>query len=464
MRYIELRLVEGYKEVAQRFSQEAEAEQVKKAIAQYRELVNRNQVQGNERNIDWWGKQGWEQFRTFVNAKSQQQSQTQQKKRSASGQSHTLAETDQWLIVVPLDKDASCFHGKDTDWCTTKPTQPYFEQYFRDNSVTLIYFLQKQTGNKWAIAVYDEESDNAGEVADYFDKQDNEIGQTQFDRQTGLQSKKYINMVHTDSTTQDKVGSARAQMQQDKRALEKLIQNFYDSYLPRDPRIETLLIKTKDSDQLHAYLMNLREIHNRKPLDFDQNMQNLIAVLMPRWMPMIKNITDRTRKMALKNDPENIKYISNPSLEMVKYSMKGSDWVFYNDIENPSAEVLEFLFNEEPFLIFNYLPSQIPADSLRTATLKHVKEQEDGSVYRNLLEWFKELKNRNMDQLMDEEFYEWLVDAWEDKQQDLAVAAVLHNIFLTRKRGKYRRWALDNLIPRFESAREFISDLGIKTD
>jgi len=154
MRYTELKLVEGYKEVTQKFAQEAEAEQVKKAIDQYRELVNRNQVQGNERNIDWWGKQGWERFRTFVNAKSQQQSITQQKKRKNTGRSHTLAENDRWLIVVPLDKDASCFHGKGTDWCTTKPDHDYFHVYFLNSSATLIYFLQKQTGAKWAASVH----------------------------------------------------------------------------------------------------------------------------------------------------------------------------------------------------------------------------------------------------------------------------------------------------------------------
>ena len=81
MRFIEFNITEGYKEVTSKFNQEANPNDVANLIAKYRDLVNRNQVQGNERNIDWWGKQGWESFRKYVDAKSQQTSQTQQKKR-----------------------------------------------------------------------------------------------------------------------------------------------------------------------------------------------------------------------------------------------------------------------------------------------------------------------------------------------------------------------------------------------
>jgi hypothetical protein len=63
---------------------------------------------------------------------------------------------------------------------------------------------------------------------------------------------------------------------------------------------------------------------------------------------------------------------------------------------------------------------------------------------------------------MDEEFYEWAINAWSGEEQELAVAAVMHNIFLTRRLGKYRRWAIENIVPRFPKAKEFLQDLGIK--
>lgn len=458
MRYQEIKLIEGYKEVAQKFAQEAEAEQVKKAIAQYRDLVNRNQVQGNERNIDWWGKQGWQRFQKFVDAKAQQPSQSQQRRRTSQGKSHTIDETAEWLVVVPLDKDASCFHGKGTDWCTTKPTANHFEEYFRDGNVTLIYFLQKQTGRKWAIAV------NSYGEAEYFDQQDRPLEQEDFDRQTKINSQKYIDMVSSGTDVSRKATDARAEMIKDKEHLENLLERFgqLDSR-ENDPQIETLLLKVKDAGQLRQYLKYLTD-KGRTYAKLDQNMQNLIANIAPDRMYNIGNITDKTRRTAIKLDPKTIRYIPNPSLEMVKYSIaNGSDWVFYNEVEDPSPEVIEFILGETPYIISNYLSKDITPRALQIATKKFV-EEENENTYRDFLNWFKQLKLQDKDRLMDEEFYEWLVNAWEDEQQDLAVAAVLHNIFLTRKLGKYRRWALDNLIPRFESAREFISDLGIKVE
>jgi hypothetical protein len=123
--------VEGYKEATAEFTTASnDKAEVDKVIAQYRELVNRNQVKGDEKNIDWWRKQGWDKFKEFVSSKSQEKSITQVKRSKDEGDSHTIAENATWLIVVPLDKDASCFHGKYTDWCTSKPFQPILNNIF----------------------------------------------------------------------------------------------------------------------------------------------------------------------------------------------------------------------------------------------------------------------------------------------------------------------------------------------
>lgn len=458
MRFNEFRLIEGYKEVTQKFAQEADPNQVSDIITKYKDLVNRNQVQGNERNIDWWGKQGWQRFEKFVSAKSQQQSRTQQKKRTDRGKSHTIDETPEWLIVVPLDKSASCFHGKDTDWCTTKPTANHFEQYFRDGLVTLIYFLQKQTGRKWAIAV------NDNSEAEYFDQQDNPLDQEDFDRQTKLDSQKYINMVADGSDVERKATDARAEMFKDKKTLEQMIEKYGElDTKENDPQIETLLLKVKDAGKLTQYLNHLTD-RGRNYAELDQNMQSLIANIAPDRMYYIGNITDKTRRTAIKLDPKTIRYIPNPSLEIVKYSIKnGSEWVFYNEIEDPSPEVIEFILGETPYIISSYLSRDITPRALQIATKKFV-EEENENIYRDLLNWFKQLNSQDKDRLMDEEFYEWAATAWSGKEQELAIAAIIHNIFLTRRRGKYRRWAMENLVPKFPAARELLDDLGIKVD
>jgi hypothetical protein len=458
MRFLEFRIIEGYKEVTQKFAQEADPSQVADVIAKYKDLVNRNQVQGNERNIDWWGKQGWQRFEKFVSAKSQQQTQTQQKKRADQGRSHTIDETDKWLIVVPLDKSASCFHGKDTDWCTTKPTANHFEQYFRDGNITLIYFLQKQTGRKWAIAVNNDYVDEA----EYFDQQDQPLGQAEFDAQTGLKSQKYIDMVADGTEVGRKAADSRQEMIKDKETLENLINEFGElDARENNPQIETLLLKVKDSGELRQYLTHLTDGGNY-PANFDQNMQNLIANIAPDKLYTIKNITEKTRRTAVKLDPKNIRYISNPSLELVKYTVdKGSDWVFYNEIEDPSVEVIEYLAGESPFLILNYLSSQITPRALQIATEKFVKEENE-NIYRDLLNWFKALIDDDKDRLFDEDYYEWVVNHWSGEEQDLAVAAVVHNVFLARRIPRYKRWVVNELAPKFPKIKEYLRNFGIK--
>lgn len=437
MRYQEIRLVEGYREVTQKFSQEADLDQVKKIIAQYRDLVNRNQVQGNERNIDWWGKQGWERFRVFVNAKSQQQSQTQKKKRKNTGQSYTLAENDQWLIVVPLDKDASCFHGKGTDWCTTKPDHDYFEQYFLNDLVTLIYFLQKQTGAKWAAAVY-----SNGE-AEFFDKNDNSISNGDLADQTGIPLDtvmKYVAMVSTSETdVNKKANSARSNMQYDLDTVRDLADQFYRSpSTDRNPKIETLLLKTKDSQALRRYMYKL--ISDDEKVDLDQNMQTLIATKLPFMIEHISNLSDRTARQAIKKDVSSLRYISNPSQAIINYAIK-TDVYAIKYVENPTDQQVEYVLKQDPrsiTLIKNPSEQQVKyvaaidpmtvkdkklrkvmnAEILATATEQRFKEikGEDGIIDKQKAGYWVSEMERIWGDKLKQEFEDvclWIIDKYE---------------------------------------------------
>ena len=459
MRYAEFRLDEGYKEVTQKFAQQADLDEVKQAIEQFRDLVNRNQVQGNERNIDWWGKQGWDRFQKFVSAKSQQRSQTQQKARRETGRSHTIAENDEWLIVVPLDKDASCFHGKDTDWCTTKPTQEYFEKYFRDNSITLIYFLQKQTGDKWAMAVYED-----GE-AEYFDREDNELSQSDFDRQTGIDSSRYIDRV-LDSEIKTKTDSSRSEMRSQVAELNNLLNQFeqeQDESLI--PAIETGLMRTKDTNALKRFLRELASQgdnpFDNSPFELSQNLQNLAAIQAPSYLPYVSNITEKTKRMAIKNDLKTIQYIPNPSLEIIKYVESKDSHMLYQVVD-PSPEVVEYMAAKNPFVIFDQRPSQVTSKAFQAATRTHLEDEGINKAYRNLLEWLKHVEDVDFGSKIDEEFYEWLVDEWSGENQKQIISAVVHHIFLRRRMARFKDWARKNLLPKYDFARELLSDFGIK--
>lgn len=194
-------LFEGYKEAQTEFAAASDSATATQTIAAYKELVNRNQVQGDERNIDWWRKQGWEAFQQFVNVKNQSKSVTQIKRSNNIGKSIILREDSQWLIVIPIDKDASCYHGKHTDWCTTKAATNHFEEYFYTKEITLVYFLKIDTGEKWAIAC----SPDVDEI-ECFDSADQPLSEAVFKRQTGHDARQYktLALQHTPALNQQR--------------------------------------------------------------------------------------------------------------------------------------------------------------------------------------------------------------------------------------------------------------------
>jgi hypothetical protein len=413
MKYLDFKLVEGYREVEQKFAQTADPAEVKKVIDAYKDLVNRNQVQGNERNIDWWGKQGWENFARFVQAKSQQSSQTQTKKRSKVGDSHTIEENNIWLIVVPLDKEASCFHGKDSDWCTTKPNHDYFEKYFRDDSVTLIYFLQKQTGAKWAMAVYYD-----GKV-EYFDKNDASLTKEQFDAQTGLKSSRYETEATTyGSPTQKRVSTARDNMRADKRELEDMVDDFvYRPRNSRDPEIETLLLKVKHLRSLKHYIYHLADSVGK--INFDQNMQDLIVSKSPFMLQYVGNLSERSARSAVKRDAEFIEYIDNPSIAVVKLAIENNPYVI-RKIKDPSPEVVDYAISISP-LVMQRLKGKFTTDQLIKATEGYLNlpEEDGGPPARNgvptisdITQWLQDIK-MNGTEITDYKFYRWLIDSYD---------------------------------------------------
>jgi hypothetical protein len=287
---------EGYKEATAEFTTASnDKAEVDKVIAQYRELVDRNQVKGDEKNIDWWRKQGWDKFKEFVSSKSSEKSITQVKRSKDEGDSHTIAENSTWLIVVPLDKDASCFHGKNTDWCTTKPFRTYFEKYFYKDEVTLIYCLNKKTGDKWAIAGHKKLE---GE-AEYFDKNDKSLTKEQFDTQTGLKS---------DDLLKKALGTeidTKAQINREKyKAAIRKIEAFLDTEpKERNTEIEKLLFYTKS-----RLILDYMETIGRRD-DYPVPLQ-LIAVKQNGYaIEYIKNPSEAVQLAAVKQNGHAIQYI-----------------------------------------------------------------------------------------------------------------------------------------------------------
>lgn len=190
MRLIEL-LREGFSEATTEFSQVADPAEVKQTIEKFRQLVASNKIKSTTqpgqpntadvRSIDHWRKQGWDAFKQAVADAENVITKTQIKRQTVSGNSIILVDDDKWKVVVPLDKNASCFYGKGTNWCTAKPMQSNFEQYFYKDAVTLIYFISKDSPERYAIAA----DFVFGEDTEYFNRADDTITESQFESAIG---------------------------------------------------------------------------------------------------------------------------------------------------------------------------------------------------------------------------------------------------------------------------------------
>ena len=355
MRFYELILVEDYKTAAVKFNAVADPNQVQKAIAQYRQLVNKNQVQGNERNIDYWAKQGWDKFSQFVQSKSSTPTTTQIKRKKSVGESITLFENDRWLVVIPLNHDASCYHGRNTQWCTARPHAGHFDHYFLDREIVLIYCLDKTSGEKWAIAAH-----KNLDKAEYFDKNDTSINAQQFQQQTGLDPKKLIAMIPHNDT---RITTAR----QNRKELLALLKTRMAAWeeqrtFNRDIELEKLLAQAKSSGQCIEYITQVGKRHGPQEytgiigesiiwaavnsdsdvLEYIKNPKEVLQLAAVNKngnaIQYIKNPSEAVQLAAVNRNGDAIKVIKTPSEAVQLAAVKGGGGSI-RFIENPSEAV-----------------------------------------------------------------------------------------------------------------------------
>lgn len=180
MRIREILITENYSLAQKEFSQDQVPAEVDQLINTFKQLVQKNQITGAEKDINYWRNKGFEEFKKFVLQKKDMPTARAIKQSRNSGRNITLFDNDNWLVVIPLDHEASCHYGRNTDWCTTKQYDDKFAEYFYDEKSVLVYIINHQTQQKWAF-VY-----NPGSFHEaIFDQQDNEITDAMLQDQTG---------------------------------------------------------------------------------------------------------------------------------------------------------------------------------------------------------------------------------------------------------------------------------------
>ena len=288
MRFYEI-LLEDYKTSAKKYvASGIDADNVTTMLSKFRQIQPRiSDI--NLKNIDWWASnRTFKQLADYVNNFEGIPTKSQMGKKT--GRSHNLVENDQWLIVVPLDKDASCFHGKTTDWCTTKPFQNYYESYFYSNEITLIYCIQKKNGSKWAIAANKQYLDNT----EYFDVNDNPLDKDEFENQTKLNVDDILSIAFG-KKVQTEVEQSRTDYATAIKKIDELLR-VVEKTNTQNQEIESLLWFTKDTDRLKAYMQNVG------PASYNKNLEVFAANTIDNAITMIKNPSEKIQLISASKD------------------------------------------------------------------------------------------------------------------------------------------------------------------
>ena len=255
-------IFEDYKDAKKEFSRVADPALVQTTIDQYKQLVNRNQFRNPaEKNIDHWRGRGWEAFSQMVKLKSSDITDTQRKRGKVAGNAITLQDDAEWVVLIPLDKEASVHYGRGTEWCTTKPFHSYFEEYVYNRNITLIYAIDNATGIR-SVAISIEPDTSNGEKIEMFNKLDNPISARRYTEISGLDSAEFINMSKSPETQQQlkQIAASREKYNLSIKTTQKLL-----GETPLDPEaIERELKFTKNADDCYQYILAYGQEQNSR--------------------------------------------------------------------------------------------------------------------------------------------------------------------------------------------------------
>lgn len=363
MRIVEI-IVEGYREARVKFQQDPQyaVDQGEKYVELFRDLVNRNQIRDpRERNIDYWAKQGYREFRKFVSQFLDHKSATQARRSPIQGNEIILKETDHWLIVIPLNMTSSCFHGKTTNWCVAKPGAGHFENYFYNHNITLVYFIQKNTGDLWALAVartnrshdeYNEDEPdinpgldpNNGKMFEIWNKDNKPITSQEFYTETGFIAEDYANRVLQPEYLRA-TDDARAVYHRKGQRLANLMLDLTrrSPSARRSPTIENLIFELQDRDTALKYIHWITE---KAPQDMPPHLVTLAL--------QSRESEDETAAHFLKN-------ITNVKAQSLYTALKASPHEAQNYIINyfltvpPSDQTLKKMESIDPGFIISYM-------------------------------------------------------------------------------------------------------------
>ena len=147
-----------FKTVKKKFAtdQNIEVDLVDTYLDEFKELRDRNKITKiEEKNIDFWGKKSWEDFKKFVDKTKEEKSATEEKKLKKIAGAELMAENEGWYVYQITTHEACMLYGSGTKWCITQPDGEHWKEYSLLNNIYFIISknLSKEDTIYYKIAV-----------------------------------------------------------------------------------------------------------------------------------------------------------------------------------------------------------------------------------------------------------------------------------------------------------------------
>ena len=314
-------LFESYEDAVEKFSQEEDKETVNQYLDSFKQLAKKGIVTGQEKDIGYWIKQGWNEFKKFVDNKSQEKTQSQVKQSKKKDVIIAL-DDDEKMAVIPLTKDASCFYGKGTRWCTSATKgKNYFNSYFYIRNTILVYVFMKNSGEKYSMSY----SEYGKDENEYFNEMDRKIPKQEFEYKTNLSFDEIKSWVKEYETT---------------------IFKFMDmNNLSSDKQIElikempfSLRYINKPSKEAQLAAIKRLPLTIKHIEDPSEELQLAAVREDGAVISVIDDPSENVKLAAVQQNGYVIEYIDDPS-EEIQIAAINENYTIINKIKNPSEEV-----------------------------------------------------------------------------------------------------------------------------
>ena len=133
------------------------AETIGELISNFDELLNKNQIQGSQRDINAFKSVDdlsslLSSFEGKETKRTEKLGKFRQERTQAVKDSIPIFEDDKVFIVVPLTQEASCFYG--AKWCiSSKEAYNYWDYYTLSQDNGFVFIIDKAEGGKYALVI-----------------------------------------------------------------------------------------------------------------------------------------------------------------------------------------------------------------------------------------------------------------------------------------------------------------------